>query len=496
MPRPTSRGYALLALAVATYLAGRIVGTWELYLIAFAFLAILLLSWGLVALTSRRIRVTRVLLPEQPVAGDEPEFSLIIKNASLIPGPQLTLHIPLTGLAASDAEIRVGSLNPRGEKEVKTHIEAVNRGVHALPAVRTFADDLLGLVGTARKVSDPLTVTVVPKIARLDSCVLHPDVGLRHDWSGRHGLRATGASEFRSVRPHQPGEPLSHIDWKSTAKTGALMLREMEDPAAADVTILLDGTARQVVGEAPHSNYELAVRAAGSIADFAIRTGRGVTLVSHERRRREFRLTSDGGGRRALLQALAESQATASTPLVTTLRHLRAAGVPLLRAQSVTIVGLSLDKHLVRSLIELKEEGGRPAFLYVAGASFTEGTPPGESSLLPFLPPQKNLSTKTDAEADPGAGRGIDTRSDADTERSVGSRTDAVTPKAGSSSSYAATSALAHDIPIFLSAESRALLLSLSSAGIPCLTIGRGESLEQRLSLERTGRRARTAVWG
>ena len=36
MPRPTGRGYALIALAVATYLAGRVVGTWELYLVAFA----------------------------------------------------------------------------------------------------------------------------------------------------------------------------------------------------------------------------------------------------------------------------------------------------------------------------------------------------------------------------------------------------------------------------------------------------------------------------
>jgi hypothetical protein len=32
MPRPTSRGYALLALAAATYAAARVVGTWELYL--------------------------------------------------------------------------------------------------------------------------------------------------------------------------------------------------------------------------------------------------------------------------------------------------------------------------------------------------------------------------------------------------------------------------------------------------------------------------------
>jgi uncharacterized protein (DUF58 family) len=126
-------------------------------------------------------------------------------------------------------------------------------------------------------------------------------MGLKHDYNGRYGLRAIGASEFRGIRPHQPGEPLSHIDWKSTAKTGVLMLREMEEPAGADITMLLDGTAGQLVGKAPENNFELAVRAAGSIADFILRHGRGLTLVSHERERRDLRLTADGGGRRALL---------------------------------------------------------------------------------------------------------------------------------------------------------------------------------------------------
>ena len=40
----------------------------------------------------------------------------------------------------------------------------------------------------------------------------------------------SAASEFRGIRPHHPGEPLSRVDWKSTARTGNLMLREMDDP--------------------------------------------------------------------------------------------------------------------------------------------------------------------------------------------------------------------------------------------------------------------------
>ena len=460
MPRPTGRGFALLGLAAGAYVAGRMVGTWELYLIAFAFLATVIGSWLLVIATRRRIQVSRTVTPERPVAGDEPEFTFVVKNASLLLGPQLTLRSPMVGLSADDVELEIESLAPRGRKVLKTHTGRVNRGVHLLPPAQAVAEDPLGIVRAVHRVSEPLPVTVYPRVAVLGSCALYPDIGLRHDWSGQHGLLAPGASEFRGIRPHQPGEPLSHIDWKSTAKTGILMLREMEEPAGADVTILLDGTAGQLLGHAPDTNFELAVRAAGSIADFALRAGRGVSLLRHERSWSQVRLTADGSGRRALLEALAEAQPNASTPLVDALRHLHADGSRLLRAQSVTLVSLSLDHHLVRALSGLREDGIRLALLYVVGASFSGAAAEGTSVLLPFLPPRDTGGGARDGAALSG------------------------------SAAPAAPGAVSAELPT----EARALLLSLSSAGVPCLTISRDDDFVRTLSLWHYDRLSRAAA--
>lgn len=468
MPRPTGRGYTLLALAAGTYLAGRVVGTWELYFIAIAFLAAVVVSWILVAVTGRQIRVTRTLAPERPVDGDTPEFTYRIKNASRLPGPQLTLRSPLGDLSPLDLTLEVPGLAPRGETVLKTHIDRVNRGVHFLPAMQAVADDPLGMVSSAHKVSAPLVVTVLPRIAFLGSCALYPDIGLRHDWSGQHGLHAIGASEFRGIRPHQPGEPLSRIDWKSTAKTGVLMLREMEDPAGADITILLDGTAVQLVGEAPGSNFELAVRAAGSIGDFVLRTGHRVTLVTHERNHREMQLTADGAGRRALLQMLAEVRPDGTAPLVNALRRLHTDGAHLARIQSVTVVSLSLDEPLVQALLRLKADGAHLAFVYLVGPSFAGKAEGDGSSLLPFLPPQKKAGRQARA-----------------------ARTDD-TPPPNSAALDAASGKQADGL--FLPPEARALLLSISSAGIPCVTLSHGDNLQQRLSMWSAERPIRAAA--
>lgn len=460
MAYPTLRGYAFLALAAATYFAGRIVGTWELYLFGFAFLATFVVSWLSVVATGRRLRATRSLTPDRPVAGDEPELVITLKNASILPGPELSLRNQMGSMCSNDVEVEVEGLGPRGSRVLSSRTGRVNRGVHVLPRAEAVAEDHLGLSRAAHSISDPLIVTVLPRVVNLESCALYPDIGLKHDWSGRHGLRAFGGSEFHGIRPHQPGEPLSHIDWKSTAKTGNLMIRELEEPAGADVTLLLDGTAERLQGDLPNTNFELAVRAAGSIADFVLRSNRGVTLLCHERGWRQLRLTADGAGRRALLQTLAETKPNASAPLVNALRHLRTDGPHLLHAQSITIIGMSLDRHLVRALLQLQEDGAKLAFVYIAGAAFATHMGEEKSALLPFLPPAPAASEAPSPAAS------------------------AASAGASGGRSAAAPSGTS------LSTEARALLLSLSSAGIPCLTLERGDDLVRRLSLTHQTRRS------
>ena len=381
MVRPTARGVALLAVAVGTYLAARVVGTWELYLLSFTFLAAVLVSWLLVLASGRKLRATRSLTPDQATAGDQLLLSFRVKNGSLSPGLQVTLPDAAGDLSVNRRQIEFESLGPRAERAFTVGPEAARRGVHHLPVLEARAEDPLGLVRTRRHLGEALDVVVYPRLVQLDSCVLFADMGARGQ-HGRRGPATVGASEFRGVRPHYPGEPLSHVDWKSTAKTGNLMMREMDDPTSGDITLLLDGTASRVTGVPPDTNFELAVQAVGSVADYALRAGRSVNLLLHETGWRQTRLSPDTDGHRRLLEALARATPHTTWQLGPSLRTLLADGGRLPRTRMVTLVVLSLDRELVRPLLALRQKGVHLSLIHAEAGSFAPTPPPRESPEL------------------------------------------------------------------------------------------------------------------
>jgi uncharacterized protein (DUF58 family) len=59
--------------------------------------------------------------------------------------------------------------------------------------------------------------------------------------SGSRPRRATGAgSELHQLRDYVPGDPLSRIDWKASARVGRLVSRELDEDQHLDVVLALD----------------------------------------------------------------------------------------------------------------------------------------------------------------------------------------------------------------------------------------------------------------
>jgi uncharacterized protein (DUF58 family) len=112
------------------------------------------------------------------------------------------------------------------------------------------------------------------------------DVG---DDAGSHSIGARGADDA-STREYRTGDDLRKIHWRSSARTGALMVRQEERPWRGQSTLLLDlrsaghvaAVGHPVAGVDPRqtSSLEWAVSAAASIGNHVLMRGRELTLLT------------------------------------------------------------------------------------------------------------------------------------------------------------------------------------------------------------------------
>ena len=113
------------------------------------------------------------------------------------------------------------------------------------------------------------------------------------------------------MREHEQGESLRKVHWRSTAKRGQLMVKELEDSPRNEVAVVLDADPAAVVGE----SFDVQVRAAGSILLAHSRRGRRAVLVVNSGRREQQRVHSGEADWRQALDLLAAAEPEEGPPL-------------------------------------------------------------------------------------------------------------------------------------------------------------------------------------
>jgi uncharacterized protein (DUF58 family) len=362
----THRGRLALALGCATYLAAWAFGSKPLYPVALGLLAAVLVARFWTRLANRPLQLRRFLPPGDRFEGDDVEVRFELASGwALVPATVL-LRERIGKLGGRTTAVR-----PRG---VSSYVlEGLARGRYAFEDSRALIEGPFGFFRIEQPLDAQGALLVYPRLVELER--LFSESGARSRDGRRLLLQRPSGFDLHSVREYERGESLRKVHWRSTAKRGQLMVKELEDSPRDEVAVVLDADPTAVVGE----SFEVQVRAAGSILQAHARRGRRSVLVVNSARREQQRVHSGEGDWRQALDLLAAVEPEPGPPLAALLAdEANAAG----RALELAVVTASLPPQLVERLVERSLGRRNVSLVLVDAASFNGADPKPLAELL------------------------------------------------------------------------------------------------------------------
>lgn len=151
---------------------------------------------------------------------------------------------------------RIGELGPN-ERVVEYDVDTSRRGVIVAGPLIAQRDDPFGLVRAERRYGGSCSVRVRPRVLPLR---MLPS-GRQRDLEGPTRERSEGTASFHQIRPYQMGDDLRRVHWRTTARVGDLMVKQLFDTTRPELVVVLDNRA-VAIGE---QDFEEAVDIAATV---------------------------------------------------------------------------------------------------------------------------------------------------------------------------------------------------------------------------------------
>lgn len=325
----TGLGFAaIVALAVCVLVA--LVTDWQEFMVAAVAVAALLLIALLFMIGRSAYSVDVTMHSARVVAGQRATGALTIRNTGgrrLLPS---RMELPVGGTVAT---FRVPSLAARAEHEELFVIPTARRAVIQVGPATSVRGDPLGLLRRQVRWTGADDLFVHPRTIALEGAA----TGAVKDLEGQptRDLSSNDVS-FHALRQYVAGDDRRYVHWRSSAKTGVLMVRQFEETRRTHLAVGLSIDPDEFASVA---DFELALSAAASLGAQAILEERPVTVCAGAKMLR-------GESGRRLLDAFAALEATPGAGILVAGRR-TAAAVPN-ASVAVLITGAGPDAVTIR----------------------------------------------------------------------------------------------------------------------------------------------------
>lgn len=256
--------------------AAAIVGLWlglslnwsEMFVVGIASVLLIGIA-ALFLIGGKSYDLTISLDSDRVVAGNAAGAHVSIANSHTGVVLPARIEVPV---GAGLVEFAVPTLVRGANHRKRIDLPAMRRGVVDVGPVRAIRGDPIGLMRRTIDYTRVQRLWVHPQTVTLPNI----SVGSIRDLDGIPSTTIVSSDvSFHAIREYQPGDAQRNVHWKSTAKTGKLMVRQYEESRRSSQAIVLSLADNDY---ATPEEFELAVSAAASLGLQGIRFGRDTTV--------------------------------------------------------------------------------------------------------------------------------------------------------------------------------------------------------------------------
>lgn len=266
-------GWLVIGVTATSLIAGFALGWQELTVLGFALLAALGVC-GLYLIGRSTYAVEIELNPSRVVVGGRAMGQLVVRNDGAKPLLPAVMELPVGGAVA---EFGIPGLKPGEVHDELFAVPTERRAVIEAGPARSVRGDHLGLLRRVVDWTGVVDLFVHPRTTPLTPSA----AGLVRDLEGQVTAKITNNDlAFHALRPYEPGDDRRYVHWRTSARTGQLMVRQFNETRRSQLTMVLAEDAG-AYGDA--DEFELAVSITASIATQVIRDGTQISVVAESR---------------------------------------------------------------------------------------------------------------------------------------------------------------------------------------------------------------------
>jgi uncharacterized protein (DUF58 family) len=255
---------------------------------------ILVLSWrdaGTIP-PAVQLRATRQL-PPRFALDVEHSVTLVLTNLSARP-LKAAVRDELPDVFESENELPEISIPPGSEARLSYTVRPLSRGAHDFGDVILRVQGERGLIQKQVALVAIDTVKVFPNFRGADQYQLWAQIDQRNEVVRKPRPFKAAGTDFESLHPYIPGEDPRTIDWKATARRGALISRNKQVEKGQQLAVLLDAGRLMAENIGKYSKLEHALNATVMLSYVVQKRGDALSVASFSNKIESFLPTVRG----------------------------------------------------------------------------------------------------------------------------------------------------------------------------------------------------------